>query len=53
VLLGPEGVAKVMPIGDMSPSEKEGYEKMIPELKTQISKGIKFAAEGPAPVAAA
>jgi hypothetical protein len=52
VLLGPEGVAKVMPIGDMSAFEKEGYEKMLPELKAQISKGIAFAAEGPAPVAA-
>jgi hypothetical protein len=34
-----------MPIGDMTPFEKEGFEKMLPELNTQIAKGIKFANE--------
>jgi malate dehydrogenase len=53
VQLGPHGIAKVLPLGTMNDFEKEAMEAMLPELKAQIAKGIKFAQEPAAPKAAA
>jgi malate dehydrogenase len=39
---GPNGVEKVLPFGEMSAYEKAWFEKMMPELKSQIQKGIDF-----------
>lgn len=39
VLLGPQGVAKVLGVGEMDAFEKDAFEKMLPELKSQIQKG--------------
>ena len=52
VQLGPQGIAKVLPLGTMNDFEKEAMEAMLPELKAQIAKGIKFAQEPPTPKAA-
>ena len=43
VTLGPEGVAKVHGLGELTAFEKEGVKKMMAELKDQIQKGIEFA----------
>lgn len=43
VLLGPDGIAKVMPIGPMNDYEKACLEAMMPELKGSIQKGLDFA----------
>lgn len=45
VRLGKNGVEEVMGLGALSDFEKEGLEKMKPELKSSIEKGIKFANE--------
>ena len=42
VELGPNGVAKIHPLGNMSPYEKKLYEAAVPELKKNIAKGIEF-----------
>jgi malate dehydrogenase len=42
-VLGPEGVMKVHPVGQISAYEKEGLDKMMPELEMAIEKGVKFA----------
>jgi len=41
--LQPEGVGRIHPIGAMSDFEKANFDKMVPELKSSIEKGIKFA----------
>lgn len=41
--LGPNGVEQVLPFGEISAYEKQWLDKMMPELKTQIQKGIDFA----------
>ncbi|KAM7251171.1 hypothetical protein ACFE04_023054 [Oxalis oulophora] len=45
VRLGTEGVAEVMDLGPLSDYEKEGLEKLKPELLSSIEKGIKFASQ--------
>jgi len=42
VTLGPEGVATVHGLGELSASEKAGVEKLLPDLKKQIAKGVAF-----------
>jgi len=39
---GPNGVEEVMGFGTLSPYEKAWFDKMMPELKSQIQKGIEF-----------
>lgn len=43
VQLGPEGVAKIHDLGDLSAFEKRGLEKLIPELQKSEAKGVAFA----------
>lgn len=43
VRLGKNGVEEVLGLGPLSDFEKEGLEKLIPELKASIQKGINFA----------
>ncbi|XXG61506.1 hypothetical protein AAC387_Pa05g0101 [Persea americana] len=45
VRLGKNGVEEVLGLGSLSDYEKEGLEKLIPDLKASIEKGIKFAKE--------
>ncbi|XP_068654039.1 malate dehydrogenase, mitochondrial [Aristolochia californica] len=45
VRLGKNGVEEVLGLGSLSDYEKEGLEKLKPELKASIEKGIKFANE--------
>jgi malate dehydrogenase len=40
---GPNGVTEVMGYGELSAYEKGWFEKMMPDLKAQIQKGIDFA----------
>ena len=40
--LGPEGVAEVLPYGNLSVFEKAGLDAMIPDLIAQAKKGIDF-----------
>jgi len=43
VTLGPDGVSRIHPVGDITSYEKECLDKMMPELESSIAKGIKFA----------
>ncbi|CAL9050479.1 unnamed protein product [Musa banksii] len=45
VRLGKNGLEEVLGLGPLSDYEKEGLEKLKPELKASIEKGIKFAQE--------
>mmetsp|Transcript_8127 Transcript_8127/g.11615 ORF Transcript_8127/g.11615 Transcript_8127/m.11615 type:complete len:229 (+) Transcript_8127:577-1263(+) len=40
---GKNGVEEVLGFGDLSPYEREWFDKMLPELKKQIQKGVDFA----------
>lgn len=40
---GPNGVEQVLGYGKLSPYEQEWFDKMMPELKAQIQKGVEFA----------
>ena len=40
---GPEGISEVMGYGEISSYEQGWLDKMLPDLKAQISKGIEFA----------
>mmetsp|Transcript_19570 Transcript_19570/g.40257 ORF Transcript_19570/g.40257 Transcript_19570/m.40257 type:complete len:348 (+) Transcript_19570:148-1191(+) len=40
---GPDGVEEVMGYGEISDYEQEWFDKMMPDLKAQIQKGIEFA----------
>lgn len=40
---GPDGVSEVMGFGEISAYEKQWLDKMLPDLKAQIQKGIDFA----------
>lgn len=42
VKFGKDGVEEVLPLGELSAYEKGWYEKMMPELKKQIQKGVDF-----------
>ena len=48
VKFGPEGVKEVLGFGTLSAYEKVWFDKMIPDLKKQIAKGIEFANAKPA-----
>lgn len=43
VRLGKNGVEEVLGLGSLSDYEKQGLEALLPELKSSIEKGIKFA----------
>ncbi|KAB2615971.1 tRNA dimethylallyltransferase 9 [Pyrus ussuriensis x Pyrus communis] len=43
VRLGKNGVEEVLGLGNLSDFEQEGLQKLIPELKSSIEKGIQFA----------
>lgn len=45
VRLGKNGVEEVLGLGPLSDFEKEGLEKLKPELLSSIEKGIKFATQ--------
>nr|AIY53988.1 malate dehydrogenase [Stylosanthes guianensis] len=45
VRLGKNGVEEVLGLGSLSDFEKEGLEKLKPELLSSIEKGIKFASQ--------
>jgi len=40
---GPHGVEEIMGFGELSAYEKGWFDKMMPELKKQIEKGVEFA----------
>lgn len=40
---GPDGVSKVLGYGDLTSYEQSWFDKMMPDLKKQIQKGIDFA----------
>ena len=40
---GPDGVSEVMGYGEISAYEQGWFDKMMPDLKAQIQKGIEFA----------
>jgi len=42
---GPNGVEEVLGYGDLSPYEQGWFDKMMPELKKQIQKGVDFVAK--------
>ncbi|KAG2483831.1 hypothetical protein HYH03_017354 [Edaphochlamys debaryana] len=52
VLLGPQGVAKVMGMGELDSFEKAALQAMIPQLKGEIQKGIDFVKNPPKPAEA-
>ena len=39
---GPDGVKEVLPFGTLSAYEQGWFDKMLPDLKAQIEKGVKF-----------
>lgn len=43
VKFGKEGVEQVLPFGDLSAYEQGWFDKMMPDLKKQIEKGVAFA----------
>ena len=45
MVLGPEGVAEIREIGRMTDYEQSWFEKMQPELKASIDKGVAFVNE--------
>ncbi|KAG2433526.1 hypothetical protein HYH02_012644 [Chlamydomonas schloesseri] len=53
VLLGPNGVAKVMGLGEMDAFEQAAMAAMLPQLKSEIQKGIDFVKNPPKPAAPA
>jgi malate dehydrogenase len=40
---GPSGVEQVLGYGELSPYEKAWFDKLMPDLKAQIQKGVEFA----------
>ncbi|KAI8925714.1 lactate/malate dehydrogenase [Entophlyctis helioformis] len=45
VELGPQGVAKIHPLGSLSAYEQKLYDAAVPELKKNIQKGVEFVAK--------
>jgi malate dehydrogenase len=43
VRIGRDGVEEIPPLGELSPYEKMWFDRMMPELKGQIQKGVAFA----------
>nr|CAD2176716.1 unnamed protein product [Meloidogyne enterolobii] len=46
VELGPKGVEKILPLGELSSYEKQLIEKAIPDLRKEIAKGVDFIKRG-------
>lgn len=44
VTLGPDGVAEIHPVGELSDFEQKNFDEMIGTLKGQIQKGVDFVA---------
>jgi malate dehydrogenase len=44
VLLGKNGIEKALPFGTLSEFEQKSLDNLIPDLKSQVKKGIEFAA---------
>ncbi|KAI3410156.1 malate DEHYDROGENASE, NAD-dependent [Globodera pallida] len=44
--LGPNGVEKILPLGDLTAYEKELVSKAIPDLRKEITKGVNFIKHG-------
>jgi malate dehydrogenase len=44
VLLGKNGIEKILPFGKLSEFEQKNLDKLLPDLKSQVTKGIEFAA---------
>lgn len=42
VKFGKNGVEEILPLGELSAYEKQWFDKMMPELKKQIQKGVDF-----------
>ena len=42
VKFGKDGVEEILPLGELSAYEKGWFDKMMPELKKQIQKGVDF-----------
>eukprot|EP01083_Nonionella_stella_P266895 902234_1 len=42
VKFGKDGVEEILPMPDLSPYEQQWFDKMLPDLKKQIQKGIDF-----------
>jgi malate/lactate dehydrogenase len=42
VKFGKDGIEEILPLGELSAYEKGWYDKMMPELKKQIQKGVDF-----------
>ena len=42
VKFGKNGVEEILPLGDLTAYEKQWFDKMMPELKKQIQKGVDF-----------
>ena len=40
--LGPNGVDKIFPVGALSAFEQKKLDEMIPQLKVEQEKGVKF-----------
>ena len=51
VLLGPNGVAKVLGTGELDSFEKANYDSMLGQLKGEIAKGVEFVKNPPPPPA--
>lgn len=47
VLLGPQGVAKVLGVGELDAFEKAALEALLPQLKAEIAKGVEFVLNPP------
>ncbi len=43
VEIGPEGVMKIHPVGDISPYEQDLLDAAIPDIQANIKKGVEFA----------
>ena len=43
VKIGKNGIEEIMSLPPLSPYEKMWFDKMLPELKSQIAKGVAFA----------
>merc|ERR1719515_403073 len=41
--IGPEGVMKIYPVGDITPYEQDLLDAAIPDIQANIKKGVEFA----------
>jgi malate dehydrogenase len=47
-----QGVAKVLGVGEIDAFEKAAFDSMLPQLKSEIKKGVDFIHSPPAPAPA-